>query len=304
MIIVARMAGPSGQLVRQPAVAGSFYPADPVQCRDQARSFTSVSVETDPQARWMGGVVPHAGWVCSGAIAGLTLAAIARTCRPDLVVIFGAIHTPARTDDASLLDSYAAWQTPDGASEVTEESRRRVLETGSLFRVDDRFHQREHAVEVELPLVRSIWQEAPILPIEVPPGDQATEVGRATAKVIAQSGRKAVFLASSDLTHYGPAYGFAPVGVGAQALNWALDNDRMLIDRILRMQADAIVPEVRARYSACGAGAIAAMLTACQEFGATNARLLKHASSYQVLSQLAPQRPDNAVGYASIVVGD
>jgi MEMO1 family protein len=296
------MAGPSGQLVRQPAVAGTFYPADPNECRAQARTFTSVPVEQDPKSRWIGGVVPHAGWICSGAIAGLTMAAIAKASRPDVVVIFGAIHTPARTDE-SLLDSYSAWQTPDGACEVTEESRRRVLESASLFRVDDGFHQREHAVEVELPLVRSIWPDAAILPIEVPAGDRAVEAGRATAKVIAQSGRKAVFLASSDLTHYGPAYGFVPAGVGTAGLNWALDNDRLLIDRILRMQADTIVPEVRARYSACGAGAIAAMLAACQEMGARQAKLLRHASSYQVLSQLAPQRPDNAVGYASIVVG-
>src|SRR5262249_19838305 len=110
--------------------------------------------------------------------------------------------------------------------------------------------------------------------------------------------------ASSDMTHYGPAYRFVPVGVGPGALNWAMDNDRLLIDRVLRMQDESIVPEVRARFSACGGGAIAATLAACKELGAGHAKLLKHTSSYQVLSQLGPQRPDNAVGYASIVLGE
>jgi AmmeMemoRadiSam system protein B len=83
-----------------------------------------------------------------------------------------------------------------------------------------------------------------------------------------------------------------------------MDNDRLLIDRILRMQDESVVPEVRARFSACGGGAIAAMLSACKELGAKRARLLKHTNSFDVLSQLGPQRPDNAVGYASIVVGE
>jgi MEMO1 family protein len=112
-----------------------------------------------------------------------------------------------------------------------------------------------------------------------------------------------VFLASSDLTHYGPWYRFAPAGVGQAGLNWAKENDRLLIDRILRMQEQSIVPEVRARHSACGAGAIAATLAACKELGASRATLLRHTNSFETLAQVAPQSPDNAVGYASIVVG-
>jgi AmmeMemoRadiSam system protein B len=69
------------------------------------------------------------------------------------------------------------------------------------------------------------------------------------------------------------------------------------------MQEQSIVPEVRARHSACGAGAIAAMLAASKELGASRATLLRHTNSFETLAQVAPQPPDNAVGYASIVVG-
>lgn len=250
----------------------------------------------------MGGVVPHAGWICSGAIAGQTIAAIAQQVTPDVVVIFGAIHTPITTD-AALLDRYARWDWPGESCAIADEVRRKILESGSLFRQDDRFHDREHAVEVELPLIRAAWPASVVLPVEVPADDQAANVGRVTAKVLAQTSLRVVFLASSDLTHYGKAYRFAPAGVGLAGLEWAKGNDQLMIDRILRMQEESIVPEVRARRSACGGGAIAAMLAACKEHGASSAKLLRHASSFETLAAVAPQPPDNAVGYASIVIG-
>lgn len=297
------MAGASAHAIRQPAVAGMFYPADPDQCRALARSYTTVSGTQPPTRRWLGGVVPHAGWICSGAIAGQTLAAIAQA-RPkvDLVVVFGAIHTPLPIRVAAL-DSYASWNLPGQACQVQQELRSRIAEKSELFAVDDRFHRREHAVEVELPLIQSVWPQAAILPIEVPPDEQAVDIGRQTARAVAEAARETVFLASSDLTHYGPNYGFMPAGTGPAAMQWAKQNDLPLIEQILRLQEAAIVPQVRARANACGAGAIAAMLAACRELGASDAKLLRHATSYETLAGVAPQPPDNAVGYAAIVVG-
>ena len=115
-------------------------------------------------------------------------------------------------------------------------------------------------------------------------------------------GLNPVFLASSDLTHYGPAYGFAPAGVGEQGIAWAMENDRRLLAQVERFEIDRIVPEVVAHHNACGAGAIAAMLAACAEAGASSARVLRHASSYETLADVAPQPPVDAVGYAAVVV--
>jgi AmmeMemoRadiSam system protein B len=114
---------------------------------------------------------------------------------------------------------------------------------------------------------------------------------------------RAVFLASSDLTHYGPAYGFAPAGVGPQGLAWAKDNDRHLLDLVAAYWVERIVPEVRSRANACGGGAIAAMLSAAREFGATTAEVLRHTNSFETLAGVAPQRASDAVGYAAVVVG-
>jgi AmmeMemoRadiSam system protein B len=260
----------------------------------------------------IGAIVPHAGWVCSGAIAGQAIAAVAGLApgsnsggasrRPDVVVVFGAIHTPIAAS-AGMMCSAGAWAEPGGTSPVQGELDAKLKERSELFAVDDRFHQREHAVEVELPLIQSAWPGVCILPIEVPLGDAATEIGRCTARQAIAAGLKAVFLASSDLTHYGPGYRFAPAGVGPQGLAWAKDNDRMLLDLVVKMSADAIVPHVREHSNACGGGAIAAMLAACLESGATSAHLLRHANSFETLATIAPQRPIDAVGYAAVVVG-
>ena len=310
----------SSTSVRPPAVAGTFYPSDPQQCRELARSLVHGTGQEarPPQASdaeesmrhgrvWVGGLVPHAGWICSGAIAGQTIRALAQGPPASVVVVFGAVHTPIPIDVAAL-DSFGRWHVPGGDCQVEQEIRRRLEQArGDLFVVDDRFHRREHAVEVELPLIREAWPDATIVPIEVPADPQAVEIGRATARVVAPmigADRRVIFLASSDLTHYGPAYDFAPAGIGQRGLAWAKQNDRRLLDQVLALREQAIVPEVQRHLNACGGGAIAAMLAACRELGCANeARLLSHANSFETLAEVAPQPPDNAVGYASIVVG-
>jgi AmmeMemoRadiSam system protein B len=114
---------------------------------------------------------------------------------------------------------------------------------------------------------------------------------------------KEVYLASSDLTHYGPNYRFVPSGVGEAGIQWAMENDRRLLQIVTEMAPQRIVPEVTNRLNACGAGAIAAMMSASMTRGAKRAVVLSHQNSYQTLSAVAPQRPDNAVGYAAVWVG-
>lgn len=296
------MTGPTDVPVRTPAVAGMFYPDDPEECRGLARRFLDEAPRENDAARWIGGIVPHAGWICSGAIAGQTIANVAASGSVELVVVFGAIHTPIPIEVA-VLDSFASWQVAGQLSHVAQELRASVGAVSALFRVDDRFHLREHAVEVELPLLQQAFPGAAILPVEVPLYDDAVQVGTTTARKATDANVRAVFLASSDLTHYGPSYRFTPAGIGVPALEWAKSNDRLLLEVIERFRPEEVVAEVREHLNACGGGAIAAMLAACREHGATRARVLRHASSYETLARVAPQRPDNAVGYASVVVG-
>jgi AmmeMemoRadiSam system protein B len=266
----------------------------------------SDSVHAASDRRWLGGIVPHAGWAFSGAIAGHTIAEMARSQSgraADVIVVFGAIHTRAPIDVAAF-DSHQRWDVPSGMSEVDQEIERKLLESSTtLFRIDQRFHAHEHAVEVEVPLIQVAWPNSAILPVEVPVIQKAEQIGIATAKQLARSGLSAVFLASSDLTHYGPAYEFMPSGVGPVSLAWAKDNDRRLLHRVTDLAVNQIVPEVRDRMNACGGGAITAMLAACREMGATGGKVLRHVNSSEVVADPSRRDMANAVGYAAVVIG-
>lgn len=298
--------------VRPPAVSGRFYPDSPAACREGAarlvdgarRVADGAGNGAPPAGRAFGGVVPHASWICSGAIAAQTLAFIDRANAaqpPSVVVVFAAVHTPIALEQAAL-DSHGLWNVPSGQTPASLDLAEALASSSPLFVMDDRFHQHDHAVEVELPLIQHVWPNCELLPIEVPLIDQAAKIGRETARRVLSTWRRAIFLASSDLTHYGPNYRFTPAGVGPAAIAWAKENDQRLLQRIGEMAIDDIVPQVRQRMNACGGGAIAAMLAACQEAGAVRATLLRHANSYETLAGLTPDDPSNAVGYASVVL--
>jgi AmmeMemoRadiSam system protein B len=297
--------------IRRPAVAGLFYPADDASCAAAATELLRANTAALKARAWRGAIVPHAGWICSGAIAGESIATIqasrdaAGLKPPDLVVVFGAVHTPLPLERAAL-GSHERWEVPGGISSVPVELAEKLqADQPQRFAVDDRFHAREHAVEVELPIVQRAWPKVAVLPIEVPAIEEASVIGQRAAQAVAAAGLDAVYLASSDLTHYGPAYGFTPAGVGLAALEWAKENDQRLLEVVTQLTPERVVLEVQAHANACGAGAIAAMIAACQQAAsASEARVLRHASSFETLAAVMPnQRPDNAVGYAAVVIG-
>src|SRR5579871_5008852 len=124
-----------------------FYPADPGQCSHLAESYIRAG---EVMTGGIGGVVPHAGWICSGAIAGEVIATLAKeTGPPDLVVVFGAVHTPIDLRLAALA-SHDAWRMPGGDCPVARDLAELLERSGQSFATDDRFHGREHAVEVEI----------------------------------------------------------------------------------------------------------------------------------------------------------
>lgn len=297
------VAGPKEFSIRRPTVAGIFYPADAEKCRQVAESLIPKDRRRDvpAQGEGCGAIVPHAGWICSGRIAGEALAALAGDRAADLVVVFGAVHTPLPLERA-VFCSHEMWEVPGAQIPVATNAAAELCGQADLFGVDDRFHRREHAVEVELPLVNALWPATPILPVEVPPIDEATDVGRRVAGQVLGPDRRIVFLASSDLTHYGPAYHFTPAGIGLEGFAWAKENDQRLLRLVTDLAAEQIVPETREHFNACGGGAIAAMLAACREAGASVGRVLRHQNSYETLAGVMEQDPTDAVGYAAVVV--
>ncbi len=248
----------------------------------------------------IGGIVPHAAWVCSGAVAARVYQAIAAESKPTTVILFGAVHV-THGETASLFPS-GAWETPLGLLRVDERLAERLLGQTRLLEPAPHAHEGEHSIEVQAPFIQRLLPRAKIVPIMAPPTDKAAAIGAAVGRTCKSYGVEAVFLGSTDLTHYGPSYGFSPKGVGPAGLAWAKNvNDCRLLDLILALRENDVVPEAVLDQNACGAGAIAAAISASKAFGATTATLLEHTTSYEVLSRSYPEPPQDAVGYAAVV---
>jgi len=291
--------------VRSPIVAGQFYPASASECSREVADYLAASASSRAELEWIAesapiaGIVPHAGWVCSGAVAGQVIRAIAQNKAIATFVVFGAVHSYAGPEAAVFVEG--AWQTPLGETPIDEELARSVCQASKLLAVSERTHSGEHSIEVQLPFLQYVAPQAQLLPIMVPPSATAYEVGEIVAEQVCSSGRKVAYLGSTDLTHYGPWYRFTPQGVGPAAIAWAKEvNDRRIIDLCLSLSAEQVVEEAKKHQNACGSGAIAATLAAARSSGATRARLCSHTNSAEVLRGRLGDMSD-AVGYAGII---
>ena len=266
--------------IRPHAVAGRFYDSNASVCQRAIDEYAACPSEKTTQPVF-GGVVPHAGWVCSGAVAGRVFAALAHVT-VDTFVLFGTAHT-VRTREA-IVDEHDAWQTPLGQVAVDHEMRIAMCQQDPHLRLNADAHAQEHSLEVVVPFIQHLFPDARILPIVVPPFEQAMCVGNCAAPTASALGRKVVVLASTDLTHYGPQYRFTPKGIGPEAITWATQtNDARMIKLISEMDSDAILPEAQSNHNACGPGAIGATLLACRQLGATKGVTVCQTNSNEVL---------------------
>ena len=250
------------------------------RCRDWERSLPPV------ESRFRAVVVPHAGWVFSGELAYRAIRALEQDAHT--VVVAGGHLRP---DDPVMLAPEPAYETPLGPLEADTglaESIKRRLEVQ-----DDRLP--DNTVEVQLPIVRHLFPSARALYLRCPPGPQAIVLGRVVAELAIEHGETICLVGSTDLTHYGPAYGYVPAGVGPDAVRWVRDqNDRPIVDAMVGMDARETIRLGVEKRAACSSGAAAAAIAFARYLGATEGVLLEYATSYDV-------RPDRSfVGYAAV----
>jgi AmmeMemoRadiSam system protein B len=272
--------------------AGSWYPDRDSDCRRAIEEFSRSGVPC-PSGVAVGGIVPHAGWVFSGKIACNVIRCLSERSSPDTVLLFGRhLHPSSR----SYIMSEGIWATPLGDLEIDQELGKKlqtefpfVLETAARY-------EQDNTIEVQLPFVKHYFPNVKIMPLGVPPAQASLRIGERAVEIARELGRKTLALGSTDLTHYGYNYGFAPKGSGKAALDWVKnENDKRLVDWILRMDAEEVIRESLTHHNACCSGAVAAAIAAAKKLGARQAQELIYATSYDV-------RPDNSfVGYVGVV---
>ena len=286
--------------LRAPCRAGSFYEASPAKCRsDVAALFQAASLPDDLPQALCGGLVPHAGWVYSGRLAAKTLKALCADGRCETVVLLGADHTGA-VARGEVFDA-GAWQTPLGEAAIDEELASALAQADPCLQANPRAHAREHSIEVQVPLVQFVAEQAKIVPVAVPPTPLAVRIGQIIGQIVAGWSPRPIVVGSTDLTHHGGHFG-SPGGRGEVGERWTRKNDRRMLDLIEQMEAEKVILEAGQRRNACGAGAIAATIAACRQLGATRGVCLEYTNSYQITHAARPDFPDDTtVGYASVV---
>lgn len=185
------------QVVRAPAVAGSFYPGNAVELRREIHRYLKAADVRTPPAKAI--VAPHAGYAYSGPIAGSAFAAVAPLRgKIERVVVLGPAHRVAFRGLA--LPEASAFATPLGTLRVDDDARR-ALRTLPQVIASDRAHGGEHSLEVELPFVQEVLGDVAIVPLAI---GSATDFDAATALARIWGGPETLIVVSSDLSHYLP----------------------------------------------------------------------------------------------------
>lgn len=267
-------------MIRKPAVAGRFYPAD---CDQLKRSVDGFLDSAQTRVKAIGLVVPHAGYMYSGHVAG---AVYSRVELPPRTVVLCPNHTGLGRP-LSIMKS-GAWMTPLGLVQIDAELCAALMDADPNLQDDIEAHRFEHALEVQLPFMQQIaGAELRFAPITVGTSnlDKLWSLGNAIAKIIQAVAPDALIAASSDMNHY-----------ESDAITRV--KDRKAIDEILAMNAEGLYEVVRREnISMCGYAPTVSMLTAAKILGAKKAELVKYATSADVSMDF-----DRVVGYAGIVI--
>jgi AmmeMemoRadiSam system protein B len=267
-------------VLRPPAVAGRFYPSNPAELTALVHQYTKREPGNAP-AHVKACLVPHAGYVYSGHVAG---AVFARVALPKKILILGVRHFP-RGEPLAIL-SNGAWRTPLGDAEIDASLAETLRRACRLLREDSVAHSAEHSLEVQLPFLQVLAPGFTFVPVALGTVrfEELVNVGEAVAQVMAAQTEDVLLLTTSDLNHYEDD---ATTRV----------KDRKAIDQLLALDARGLYDTCRKEeISMCGLGPSVAMLTALCAIGAKKAELVKYATSGDVSGD-----HDAVVGYAGMI---
>jgi AmmeMemoRadiSam system protein B len=280
--------------VRKAVFSGSWYPARREACEREIEGFMALDVNREGAAQGgKGGIVPHAGWYFSGAIACNVIRRLAAESPPDAVAVFGMHLSPG--SDAVLMTE-GAWDTPFGDLPVAEDLAAELNRQFSFRLETARDFTQDNTIELQLPFIRYFFGDTAILPVGLPAREEALTIARAVVAGAARLGASLKVIGSTDLTHYGFNYGFTPQGVGRKAVDWVRnENDRRMVDALLAMRPAGVIEEALGRHNACCAGAAAGAVEAVLALGARKAETVAYATSYD------KSPGDSFVGYVGVI---
>ena len=283
-------------LVRSPAVAGTFYPADAADLR---RAITESylhrlgpgrlpSLVKPGETRGLKACIcPHAGYAYSGPVAAHSYLDVSEVSEPELVVVVGPNHYGVGSGVATYGEG--GWETPLGRVLVDNDATKTIVHLTGFVDIDPQAHRREHSIEVQLPFLQELYGGSfSLLPISLAFQDRSTakDLAKGLAELLKEAGEahvNAILIGSSDLTHYEPA---------AQAR----EKDSALLKHVQALDTDSFYTTLERRdISACGYGAIGTVMETCRILGYKSGRLNTYATSGDATGDNS-----SVVGYPSV----
>lgn len=267
--------------VRKPVVSGQFYPGSAQRLKENIERL--IDKDVTPLSA-IGCMLPHAGYMYSGKVAGKT---ISRAEVKDNIILIGPNHTGYGALFSIMTEGL--WQTPLGNTEINSSLARSILNESKLLSEDNLAHIGEHSLEVELPFLQYFNHKVKIVPIVVSEDDIATyrEIGKSLAQAVRKCKLEGdtLIVASSDMTHY-------------EDQKQVERKDKEAIEAILQLDEGGLVNKIKnLKISMCGYIPTAIMLVAAKQLGAKNAELIIYQTSGDVTGDYSA-----VVGYAGIIL--
>jgi hypothetical protein len=264
--------------VREAAVAGSFYPGEEAVLRRQVKAMMPAAERRPALAV----VVPHAGYMFSGKVAGAVYASVEI---PRDVVILCFSHRGAGPDVAIWPDG--AWRTPLGDAPVNGDLAAAVRKAFPEARFDGEAHEGEHSGEVQVPFLQVARPDVRIVPVALSGGLGEASARRLEAFGRALAGVRGEFLvaASTDLNHF-------------EDQETTVEKDLAAIAAIERLDGEGLRETLVSRdVSMCGYAPVIAAMAFAKARGASAARLVTHLTSGDVTGDF-----DRVVGYCGMIM--
>jgi AmmeMemoRadiSam system protein B len=274
---------------RAAAVAGTWYPASPGALGRDIDAYLADAAEP-PRGRVSAVIAPHAGLMFSGPVGAYAYKAAAASAPYDAAVLVGPSHFVAF--DGVALYPDGAFETPFGPMRIDAELGDAIRDACDAVHPFHAAHRREHSLEMQLPFLKRLLPDVPIVPLLMGHQIRPTIVSLAGALGRVAPHKRLLLIASTDLSHYFDAPHAAALDSRVQAAVAAFDADRLL----------ALFEEYpegeRGRYVACGGGPAIAVMRAARDRGAAQARVLRYANSGDVSGD-----PSGVVGYLAAAFG-
>lgn len=278
-------------MTRNPSFNGRFYASGRIELKRQIKEcflseFGPGMLPGKKEDNVIAGISPHAGYQFSGPASAFTYKSIAESKDPDLYIILGVSH-----QGFSSCVSLEDWKTPLGIAKNDAEFGK-VLAENAKIEINEELHQKEHSIEVQLPFLQFISESFRFSPLMVSNDINPKILGEKIRKTSEQMKKKIIVIASSDFTHYGPAYGYVPFSSEIKKNMYNLDIGA--VDAIRSLNPEKFQEYLRSTgATVCGQMPISVLLNS---INSKKAELLKYYTSGDISGDYS-----NAVGYSSII---